>query len=186
MEFTKILCLALVIGSANSQPRYQADLTRRINIYYNNPDLLHPATFNLPADNQYIRATDVLEIFRGRRGQGPNEEDVVNAMRRPLAGFLAQAQPHNQRYWDDLTIGNRNEATPNPDYILFRQTMTLQAFMNMLNLSLPRAGHFLGIARIEREMLQQDITVTIGYHATRRGYDNQHHTISFTIAGLRN
>jgi len=179
MEFTRILCLAFVIGFATSQPAIP--LNRAINIYGYVADL---NAFKLPPNNRDIRCTQIEEAFRNPRGgqvglppQGINEADVINAMRGPLASFLTQAQVDNHHYW---VIGG--DVTP--DYELYNNPqMTLQEFMNLLNLDVPQAGHFLGIRNV-RARLQDDISVTVSYHAANIGYPAQHHTISFNIQGI--
>jgi len=179
MDFTKILCLALVIGFATSQPAIP--LNRVINIYVNDGNGVDPATFNLPPNNRDIRCTQIQETF-ARPGQGTNEADVINAMRLPLAGFLTQAEVRNRQHWVQPGLNRGGVVTPD-DELIHDQQMTLQDFMNMLNLNVPQAGHFLGIRNV-RARRQDYIRVTVSYHATRRGEANQHHTISFNIQGI--
>ena len=184
MTFTKILCLALVIGSASSQ----VPLNRVINIYVDPAQNgVDPATFTLPPGNNDIRCTQIDN--RGDRRR-TIERDVIDAMtgllnRQPLAGLLAQAQANNQHVWQPPFRGN---VAPNPSYILMNnQRMTLRQFLNMLNLNVTQGRHFLFQGNyIPPAQLRNDffVEVTISYHATRRGHDNQHHTIEFNIRGI--
>merc|ERR1712027_150604 len=181
MNFTKILCLALVIGSASSQ----VPLNRVINIYVNDRNRVDPATFTLPPGNNDIRCTQIDNRNDNRR---TIERNVINAMtglpnRQPLAGWLAQAQANNQYVWQPPFRGN---VAPNPSYILMNnRRMTLRQFLRMLNLNVRQGAHFLFEGRfITEQQLREYVEVTISYHATRRGEQNQHHTIEFNIRGI--
>jgi len=173
MDFIKMLCLALVIGSASSQ---LPALNRAINIYVKDP---YAVQFTLPP-NWKIRCTQVEENSPAP-GQGQKEAAVIRRMRGYLAGLLHQALANNQHYW--ISPDTRNFT---PDDLLFVGDMTLEDFMTMRGLRREEAEDFLFRGNpINDAMLQTMVHIEIYYHATRRGHPNQHHTISFNFDGLQ-
>jgi len=171
-----MLCLALVIGSASSQPPRLPALNRAINIYVEDQ---YAVQFTLPP-NWKIRCTQVPKD-PSEWGQGKKEAAVIQRMRGYLAGLLRRARDNNRHYW---ISPDKRKVTR--DDLLFDRYMTLEDFMTLRGLTREEAEDFLFDGQpITPAMRLTRMRVKIYYHATMRGQPTQHHTISFHFDGLQ-